>query len=189
MAMMEEFPGGALESVPRVLLVDDDPFFVEALSTLLAPDERIRIMGSAGDGAEALALAEELRPDVVLMDIHMPVMDGFEATRRIRASFPGTRVVFLTSSSSQELAEQAFLAGADGFLTKDSLGGGLIDVMLGVVREHGTAEQIRCKFPATAASLRARALHTTPQEALLSPMRRPRDPEAASLPPSLRPQS
>jgi DNA-binding NarL/FixJ family response regulator len=189
MAMMEEFSGEGLESVPRVLLVDDDPFFVEALWTLLAPDERIKIMGSAGDGAEALALTEELRPDVVLMDIHMPVMDGLEATRRIRASFPGTRVVFLTSSSSKEIAEEAFLAGADGFLTKDSLGGGLIEVMLGVVREHGTAEQIRCKFPATTASLRTRALHTTPQEALLSPMRRPRDPEAASVPPSLRPQS
>lgn len=180
MAMMEEFFEADPWLVPRVLLVDDDPFFVEALSTLLSPDERIKIVGSAGDGAEALALTEELRPNVVLMDVHMPVMDGFEATRRIRASFPGTRVVFLTSTSSPEIAERAFLSGADGFLTKDSLGGGLIEVMLGVVRK--TPEQIRCKFPATAASFRTRALHTTPQEALLSPLRRPPDREAASLP-------
>jgi DNA-binding NarL/FixJ family response regulator len=181
--MMEEFFEPAPWPAPRVLLVDDDPFFVEALSTLLAPDERISIVGSAGNGAEGLALTEELRPDVVLMDVHMPVMDGFEATRRIRNSFPGTRVVFLTSTSSPEIAEQAFLSGADGFLTKDSLGRGLIEVMLGVVREQETPEQVRCKFPATAASLRARALHTTPQEALLSPLRRPRDRGAASLPP------
>jgi DNA-binding NarL/FixJ family response regulator len=166
---MERFFEAGPSPAPRVLLVDDDPFFAEALSTLLGRDDRIKVVGSAGNGAEALALAEELRPNVVLMDVHMPVMDGFEATRRIRASFPGTRVVFLTSTSSPEIAEQAFLSGGDGFLTKDSLGGGLIEVMLGVVREHETPEQIRCKFPATAASLRARALHTTPQEALLSP--------------------
>lgn len=179
---MEEFFEAGPWPAPRVLLVDDDPFFVEALSTLLGPDERIKIVGSAGDGAEALALTEELRPNVVLMDVHLPVMDGFEATRRIRASFPGTRVVFLTSTSSPEIAERAFLSGADGFLTKDSLGGGLIEVMLGVVREQGTPDEIRCKFPATTASLKTRALHTTPQEALLSPLRRPPDREAASLP-------
>jgi DNA-binding NarL/FixJ family response regulator len=170
MAIMEEYFEADPWPVPRVLLVDDDPFFVEALSTLLAPDERIKVVGSAGNGAEALALTQELRPNVVLIDVHMPVMDGFEATRRIRASFPGTRVVFLTSTSSPEIAEQALLSGADGFLTKDSLGGGLIEVMLGVVREQATTpEEIRCKFPATAVSLRTRALHTTPQEALLSP--------------------
>jgi DNA-binding NarL/FixJ family response regulator len=170
MAIMEEYFEADPWPVPRVLLVDDDPFFVEALSTLLAPDERIKVVGSAGNGAEALALTQELRPNVVLIDVHMPVMNGFEATRRIRASFPGTRVVFLTSTSSPEIVEQALLSGADGFLTKDSLGGGLIEVMLGVVREQATTpEEIRCKFPATTASLRTRALHTTPQEALLSP--------------------
>lgn len=182
MAMMEEFFEAGPSAMPRVLLVDDDPFFVEALLTLLGPDNRIKIVGAAANGAEALALAQELQPNVVLMDVHMPVMDGFEACRRIRASFPGTRVVFLTSTSSPDIAERAFLSGADGFLTKDSLGGGLIEVMLGVVRKQGTPEEIRCKFPATAVSLRTRALHTTPQEALLSPLRRPRDREAASLP-------
>ena len=179
---MEELFEAGPWPLPRVLLVDDDPFFVEALTTLIGSDERITIVGSAGNGAEALALTEELRPNVVLMDVHMPVMDGFEATRRIRVSFPGTRVVFLTSTSSPEIVERAFLSGADGFLTKDSLGGGLVEVMLGVVREQETPEQIRCKFPATAVSLRTRALHTTPQEALLSPLRRPRDRGAASLP-------
>jgi DNA-binding NarL/FixJ family response regulator len=167
----------------RVLLVDDDPFFVEALCTILALDGRIEITGRAGDGAAALALAVELRPDIVFMDVHMPVMDGFEATRRIRAAVPGTDVFFLTSSDDPEVAQEAFLCGAVGFLTKDRLGGRLVDIVLGILRERGGDREVRRKFPATSVSLRARALRQpTPPEALLSPSRRPRDRGAASLP-------
>lgn len=178
-------PAGS--AVPRILLVDDDPAFIEALATILRMDARIEIVGCAGDGAAGLALTQELRPDVVLMDIHMPVMDGFEATRRIRAAYSETQVLFLTATRSPDLPEQAFEAGAVGFLTKDCLGAGLVEAMLGIVREQEAREDIRCKFPAATASLRMRALRTTPQEALLSPTRRPRDREAASPPPP-RPQ-
>jgi DNA-binding NarL/FixJ family response regulator len=172
----------------RVLLVDDDPFFVEALAAILALDERIEIVARAGDGAEAVALAVELRPDIVVMDVHMPIMDGFEATQRIREAVPGTEVFFLTASSEPEVAEKAFRCGAVGFLTKDRLGSGLVEIVLGILRERGGGQAFRRKFPAAAASLRARALHPpSPPEALLSPSRRPRDRGAASLPRRLRP--
>jgi two-component system response regulator DesR len=176
-------------TTPRVLLVDDDPRFVEALATILALDERIEVIGRAGDGAEAVALAVEYRPDVVFMDVHMPVMDGFEATRRIRKAVPGTDVFFLTASGGADVADRAFLCGAAGFLTKDRLGSGLVEIVLGMLRERAADRDLdfRRKFPATAASLRARALlPPTPPEALLSPSRRPRDRGAASLPPSSR---
>jgi CheY-like chemotaxis protein len=102
----------------RVLLVDDEPAFAELIKTLLRLDG-IELLDHALDGAEGVELALSLEPDVVLMDIRMPVMDGFEATRRIVGAIPDARVLVVSSSRHLEDAERARKAGAVGYLPKD----------------------------------------------------------------------
>jgi DNA-binding NarL/FixJ family response regulator len=101
-----------------VLLVDDDPVFRELLAYVLRT-EGAEIVAHASDGAEAVELAGELRPDVVVMDLRMPRMDGFEATQRIAAKVQGTRVLVVSSSSEREDVERALEAGAAGYVPKD----------------------------------------------------------------------
>jgi len=104
----------------RVLIADDDPLFIDALEAILGIESLIEIAGRAHDGKEAMRLAGEVEPDVVLMDLSMPVVDGFEASRRIRAEAPATAAVVLTGSSYAEDVEKAYDAGASGYVTKDS---------------------------------------------------------------------
>jgi DNA-binding NarL/FixJ family response regulator len=103
----------------RILLVDDDANFRELLALLLRADLGAEIVGHAADGSIGVQLAEELRPDVVVMDLRMPTMDGFEATRRIVASVPETRVVVVSSSTEPDDVERAGEAGAAAYLCKD----------------------------------------------------------------------
>lgn len=105
----------------RVLLADDQVLVRAGFSHLLALTDDMEVVGEADDGREAVALAGRLRPDIVLMDIRMPELDGIEATRRIAAD-PGlsaTRVVVLTTFDADELVFEALRAGAAGFLLKD----------------------------------------------------------------------
>jgi DNA-binding NarL/FixJ family response regulator len=102
----------------RVLLADDHDLFAEALSVTLALDERVEVAGRARNGREAVQLARTLRPDVVLMDLDMPVLDGIGATRRVRRLSPAPRVVVVTSSSSAEDERQALEAGAAAYVRK-----------------------------------------------------------------------
>lgn len=116
--------------VVRVLVVDDHALFAEALMLTLGIERRIEVVGSASSGLEAVALAEALRPDVVLMDLHMPSMDGIEATRRVRKVSPASRVVIVTAARVRDIAAHALAAGAERCLTKDTPALKLIDTIL-----------------------------------------------------------
>jgi DNA-binding NarL/FixJ family response regulator len=104
----------------RVLLADDHALVRAGLASLLDETEDVTVVGQAGDGAAAVELARETEPDVVLMDLSMPVLDGVEATRRLLAEAPGTRVLVLTSFSDRERVHDALDAGAIGYLLKDA---------------------------------------------------------------------
>jgi DNA-binding NarL/FixJ family response regulator len=114
----------------RVVIADDQRLFAEALEAILSSDGRIDIVGRAVDGRSAVELAVEHAPDVVLMDIAMPVMDGIDATRRIRAELPDTRVVVLTGSAATQDVDRARTAGATGYVTKDQIAGDLVRAIL-----------------------------------------------------------
>jgi DNA-binding NarL/FixJ family response regulator len=116
----------------RVLIADDHALYSEALTAILAADDRIEVAGTATDGAEAVDMARALRPDIVLMDIHMPVLDGIEATREICRALPGMRVVVVTSSTAAETVARARGAGAVGYLTKDCSARELVSAIVGV---------------------------------------------------------
>jgi DNA-binding NarL/FixJ family response regulator len=113
----------------RVLIADDQLLFAEALAALLESDDRIEVVGVAANGAEAVDFARKLEPDLVLMDIRMPLMTGVEATERILAWMPETKVIVLTAHGSAVEVEQALMAGADGCITKDDLGLGLVETV------------------------------------------------------------
>jgi DNA-binding NarL/FixJ family response regulator len=104
----------------RVLLVDDQSLVRAGFRMILKAEPDIEVAGEAADGAEALAQVETLAPDVVLMDIRMPEVDGIEATRRITTAFPATRVIVLTTFDLDEYVVEALRAGASGFLLKDA---------------------------------------------------------------------
>ncbi len=117
----------------RVLIADDHRLFAQALEAILATDARIEVAGHARDGQEAVGLARELEPDVILMDIAMPVMDGFQATRQITKDQPGSCVLMLTGSNSRSDVDRARKAGAAGYVTKDRIAAELIDAIVEVV--------------------------------------------------------
>jgi DNA-binding NarL/FixJ family response regulator len=101
-----------------ILIVDDQRPFAEGLMTVLGEDDRLEVCGHARDGEEAIRLVSLLRPDLVLMDVAMPRMDGIEATRRIKNEAPDLPVIMLTSSPSDDDIERAARVGAAGYLTK-----------------------------------------------------------------------
>jgi DNA-binding NarL/FixJ family response regulator len=104
----------------RVLVADDQATVRDGLVTLLDLAEGISVVGAAADGVEAVSLAESLRPDVVLMDLRMPHLDGTGATAQIMATLPGTAVLVLTTYADDESLAGALRAGARGYLTKDA---------------------------------------------------------------------
>jgi DNA-binding NarL/FixJ family response regulator len=112
-----------------VLIADDHDLFAESVRAFLSTESSIDVVGRAANGEEAARLAKTTQPDVVLMDISMPVMDGFAAARRIREELPGTCVLFLTGSNSPADVAQARAAGGSGYVTKDRIASELIEAI------------------------------------------------------------
>jgi DNA-binding NarL/FixJ family response regulator len=113
-----------------VVIADDQRLFAEALEAILSTDRRIRVVGRAPDGQAALDLVLEQQPDVVLMDVAMPVMDGIAATKAIREQSPRTSVIVLTGSAASHDISRARSAGAVAYVTKDQIAGDLVRAIL-----------------------------------------------------------
>jgi DNA-binding NarL/FixJ family response regulator len=112
--------------ITRVLIVDDHRLFAQALEAVLSVEPGIDVVGLAASGTDAVRQAAELEPDVVLMDISMPEVDGLEATRRILSQRPDTRVVMVTGSDAHQDVDAARTAGAAGYVTKDRIAAELV---------------------------------------------------------------
>lgn len=122
----------------RIMLCDDHAVVRQGLRTFLDTVDEVTVVGEARDGQEALELVKELRPDVVLLDLVMPRMDGIEATRQIRAACPGTRVIILTSYGEDEKLFPAIKAGAISYLLKDIGPDELVSAILAARRGEAT---------------------------------------------------
>ena len=120
----------APEEPARLLIADDHALVREGLRTMLSGEEGLSVIAEAHNGAEALSLCKELRPDLVLMDVRMPVMDGLEATRRIKEEMPKTSVIMVTMHENPDYLFEAVKAGAAGYVLKDASG----ERLLGAVR-------------------------------------------------------
>lgn len=110
----------------RVLIVDDEPLFMQMLQSLLDVEAGVEVAGKAANGKQAVKLAQELEPDVIVMDVSMPVMDGLEATREIRERDPEARVLILTGGTNATDVDKARTSGASGYLTKDRIAAELV---------------------------------------------------------------
>jgi DNA-binding NarL/FixJ family response regulator len=119
----------------RVLIADDHSLFAHAVQAILGTDDRFEIVALAKNGGEAVELAQSLDPDVVLMDISMPVLDGFAATKQLKKKCPEVPVLMLTGSNSRGDVNKARTSGAAGYVTKDRIAGELIDAIVEVVQK------------------------------------------------------
>ena len=120
-------------AVPSVMIVDDQTLFRRGLVKLLESDPRIKIIDDVANGAEAIERIAKNPPDVVLLDIKMPVMDGLEATRRIVSAYPKIKVLILTTFENDGYVVQALKAGASGYLLKDSQPEAIVSAMLSIL--------------------------------------------------------
>jgi DNA-binding NarL/FixJ family response regulator len=126
----------------RVLLADDHALFRQGVASLLAAERDFAVVGQAVDGQQALDMARVLIPDVILMDVSMPVMDGLEATRRIKAEMPHARIVVFTVSDGERTHFEAIQCGAEAYLPKKIDPRALYDTLRGVVRGEAPVSRL-----------------------------------------------
>jgi DNA-binding NarL/FixJ family response regulator len=135
----------------RLLIADDQDIIRQGLSIILGHQPDIEVVGLAGDGVEALALARQLRPDVVLMDVKMPNMNGIEATRHITQELPDTLIIILTTYDTDDWVFDCIRAGAVGYLLKDAKAEALAEAVRGALRgesqmDPGVARKVLTAF-------------------------------------------
>ncbi|MHA1813534.1 MAG: response regulator [Candidatus Thorarchaeota archaeon] len=147
----------------RVVIVDDHPLFREAVSRLVAESVEFAVVGEAGDGESAVAMASELDPQVVVLDIGLPRVNGIEATRRIKAHNPGTRIVVLSVYDDAEHVTAVLTAGAEAYVTKDVGRGEVVHAMREVAngRMYICQSALRNLASSSAIDRRAMACHQT----------------------------
>jgi DNA-binding NarL/FixJ family response regulator len=121
--------------MPRVMIVDDHAFIRRGVQTILHPYPEWEFCGEADNGKDAIRLADELKPEIIIMDVSMPGLNGIEATRAIRKSQPEVKVVLLTLHESAELLRSAFRAGAKGYLLKTDAEQELVKALAVVIGE------------------------------------------------------
>lgn len=143
----------------RVLLVDDQALIREGLAIILGAQPDIKVVGQAADGQEGVGLAGRLQPDVILMDIKMPRMDGIKATRQIKEDLPETPIIILTTYAEDELVFEGIRAGASGYLLKDITRDQLAEAVRGAARgeaqiDPAVAAQVLAEFQRMANVLR-----------------------------------
>lgn len=127
----------------RILVAEDDESFLEAISLLLEQDDRFVVAGRARNGREAVALAEEVAPDAVVVDIEMPVLDGVEATRRLREAAPGLPIVAVSGHDYEERVLEIREAGADDYVRKARLADELPRVLAALLGTAGRSRKSR----------------------------------------------
>jgi DNA-binding NarL/FixJ family response regulator len=154
----------------RVLIVDDQALFREALATLLEVQPEIEVVGEAADGEQAIRLCAELSPDVALMDLRMPVLDGIAATTRLRAEQPGVRVLALTTFDDDADVFAALRAGAVGYLLKDVSAARLVEALVAARRGESVLQpSVAAKLVAKVAQMPAEVAQPRPQP-LVTPL-------------------
>lgn len=128
-------------SPKRLLIADDHALVREGMRAMLASEQNLEVVGEAENGREALELCRELRPDLILMDVRMPEMDGLAATREIKGEYPETGILILTTHESPEYLMDAIRAGASGYVLKDSTKQRLLDAVRRVISGESPVNQ------------------------------------------------
>jgi two-component system, NarL family, nitrate/nitrite response regulator NarL len=163
---LDETPRHSKEPI-RILLVDDHSLFRAGIASLLASREDFEVVGEAPDGRQALEAARKLKPDLVLMDVHMPNLGGIEAARLIRAELPDTRVVMLTVSDQDRDLFEAIKSGAHGYLLKNLEPEELFGYLTGVLRgEAPISRTMAAKILSEFSSQASRTRHAPAGEPL-----------------------
>jgi DNA-binding NarL/FixJ family response regulator len=120
-------------SVVRVLVVDDFEGFRNAISSMVSKRPELQVVGEASDGLEAVHKAEKLQPDLILLDVGLPSINGLEAARRIRKRSPGSRIIFASMESSTDIVQEALRSGAHGYVIKTELASQLLPAIEAVL--------------------------------------------------------